>query len=79
MRLDDVNLLVKMYIDGQLKSKEIKDFTNKPFWLIINMQMEGASGTTNDNSIIRSTPQYFQAKNIYVAATLRNNTINYKK
>ncbi|WNH12615.1 family 16 glycosylhydrolase [Thalassobellus suaedae] len=68
IRLDDVNLLVKMYIDGQLKSNEIKDFTNKPFWLIINMQMEGASGKTNNNSIVRTTPQYFQAKNIYVAA-----------
>lgn len=67
-RIDQTNTQVKMYIDGQLKSNEVKDFTNKPFWLIINMQMEGASGTTNADSKVRRLPQHFYAKNIYVAA-----------
>ena len=68
-RLNDEYLTVKLYIDGQLKSKEVKNFTNKSFWLIINMQMEGASGITNENSIVRLEPQYFFAKNVYVAAS----------
>lgn len=68
-RISDRDVTVKMYIDDVLKVTEVKDFTGHPFWLIMNMQMEGASGTTNDNSVVRTTPQYFQGKNIYVAAT----------
>ncbi|MCL6218203.1 hypothetical protein [Zunongwangia pacifica] len=68
-RIDDVETEVKMFIDDQLRSSEIKDFTNDRFWLIINMQMEGASGTTNDNSLVRSESQIFSAKNIHVSAT----------
>lgn len=68
-RIDDGNIQVKMYIDDELKSSEIKNFSNQPFWLIINMQMEGASGSTTKNSIVRTNTQYFQAKNIYLAAT----------
>mgnify|MGYP003635234162 CR=1 FL=1 len=67
-RLDDKNTLVKMYIDNNLKSREVKDFTDKLFWLIINMQMEGASGATNDTSKVRKVPQYFKGRNVYVAA-----------
>ena len=67
-RVDQQNTRVKMYLDGALKTAEVKDFTGKSFWLIINMQMEGASGFTNDDAIARKVPQVFQAKNIYVAA-----------
>lgn len=68
-KVSNTDVLVKMYIDGSLKTTATKDFVGKPFWLIMNMQMEGASGTTNDNSVVRTTPQYFQGRNIYVAAT----------
>ncbi|GGA66466.1 hypothetical protein GCM10008015_03960 [Flavobacterium palustre] len=68
-KVSSTDVVVKMYIDGSLKTTATKDFVGKPFWLIMNMQMEGASGTTNDNSVVRTTPQYFQGKNIYVAAT----------
>lgn len=68
-KVSNTDVLVKMYIDGTLKTSATKDYVGKPFWLIMNMQMEGASGTTNDNSVVRTTPQYFQGKNIYVAAT----------
>lgn len=68
-KVSNTDVLVKMYVDGSLKTTATKDFVGKPFWLIMNMQMEGASGTTNDNSAVRTTPQYFQGKNIYVAAT----------
>ncbi|WP_052825801.1 glycoside hydrolase family 16 protein [Neotamlana nanhaiensis] len=66
-KIDSINTEVLMFIDDELKSKEVKDFTNKPFWLIINMQMEGASGRTNENAIVKKEPQYFYTKNIYVA------------
>lgn len=68
-KVSNTDVLVKMYIDGSLKTSATKDYVGKPFWLIMNMQMEGASGTTNDNSVVRTTPQYFQGRNIYVAAT----------
>ena len=68
-RIDEVNTEVKMYIDDQLKSSEVKDYTGDRFWLIINMQMEGASGITNDNSIVRQERQIFSAKNIHLSAT----------
>ncbi|AOZ98909.1 glycoside hydrolase family 16 protein [Flavobacterium commune] len=68
-KVSNTDVLVKMYIDGSLKTSATKDYVGKPFWLIMNMQMEGASGATNDNSVVRTTPQYFQGRNIYVAAT----------
>lgn len=67
-KITATDVVVKMYIDNVLKSTTTKDYVGEPFWLIINMQMEGASGTTTDNSIVRTTSQYFQGKNIYVAA-----------
>lgn len=60
---------VKMYVDNVLKGTYIKDYTGKPFWLIINMQMEGASGTTVDGSKARLEPIFYRSKNIYMAAT----------
>ncbi|MCH4551114.1 LamG domain-containing protein [Aestuariibaculum lutulentum] len=66
--VDEENTRVKMYIDNILQSEEIKDFTNKPFWLIINLQMEGASGQTDDKAIIKKQSTKFRAKNVYVAA-----------
>ncbi|GAA4306916.1 hypothetical protein GCM10023163_32310 [Aestuariibaculum suncheonense] len=67
--LDEVNTRVKMYIDGSLKSEEIKDYSHKPFWLIINLQMEGASGQTKESATVKRKSTRFRAKNIYVAAT----------
>lgn len=68
-KVSSTDVVVKMYIDGSLKTTATKDYVGKPFWLIMNMQMEGASGTTTDNSVVRTTPQYFLGRNIYVAAT----------
>ena len=68
-RINDNDLNVTMFIDDQVKHSVVKDFTNDRFWLIINMQMEGASGTTSDGDIAREQDLFFEAKNIYVAAT----------
>ncbi|WMI65702.1 family 16 glycosylhydrolase [Aestuariibaculum sp. YM273] len=70
--IDEEFSKVKMYIDGVLKSEEIKDYTNKPFWLIINLQMEGASGQTQASSIVKKKSTLFRAKNVYVAAITRH-------
>ncbi|UGU15679.1 family 16 glycosylhydrolase [Sinomicrobium kalidii] len=54
---------IKLYIDGDQTGTHTADFVGKPFWLIINMQMEGSSGAPG--------PEYaeYRARNIYVAAT----------
>lgn len=58
------DVTAELYIDEQQKAVHVGDFVGKPFWLIINMQMEGASGGH------ASGPQYaeMQARNVYLAA-----------
>jgi len=58
------HVAAELYIDGQKKATHTGDFIGKPFWLIINMQMEGASG--GHASGPQSTEM--QARNIYLAA-----------
>ncbi|MGS2761509.1 hypothetical protein [Sinomicrobium sp. M5D2P9] len=54
---------IELFIDNDHKATHTADFVGKPFWLIINMQMEGASGSPG--------PEHagYRARNIYVAAT----------
>lgn len=54
---------IELYIDNDLKDTHTGDFVGKPFWLIINMQMEGSSGNPGPEDA------EFRARNIYVAAT----------
>lgn len=53
-----------LFIDGIKEATHIADFMNKPFWLIINMQMEGSSGSFG------SGPQsaQMQVRNVYLAS-----------
>lgn len=53
-----------LFIDGTKEATHIADFMNKPFWLIINMQMEGSSGSFG------SGPQSAQmrVRNVYLAS-----------
>jgi galactan endo-beta-1,3-galactanase len=58
----DVN--IHYYIDGSWKGMHTANFVGKPMWLIINMQMEGSSGSPG--------PSYtttLKAKNVYVGRT----------
>jgi hypothetical protein len=57
----DVELVY--YIDGSGTTVHTADFMNKPFWLIINLQMEGSSGSPGPEEAV------MKAKNIYVSAT----------
>jgi beta-glucanase (GH16 family) len=43
-RLDEEKTLITYYIDGEKMGTHDSNFTNKPLWLIVNLQMEGSSG-----------------------------------
>lgn len=43
-RLDEEKTLITYYIDGEKMGAHDSNFTNKPLWLIVNLQMEGSSG-----------------------------------
>lgn len=46
-RIDDINTVVSYFLDGEKIGDHWTNFTNHPMWLIINLQMEGSSGTAN--------------------------------
>lgn len=59
----DVN--IHYYIDGDWKGMHTADFVGKPMWIIINMQMEGSSGSPG--------PTYsttMKVRNVYVGRTV---------
>lgn len=61
-KTDDTYVDIKLYIDGEHTATHTADFVGDPFWLIINLQMEGSSGDPG--------PEYaeYRARNIYLAA-----------
>lgn len=44
-RIDDIHTVVSYFLDGEKIGDHWTNFTNHPMWLIINLQMEGSSGT----------------------------------
>ena len=44
-RVDDENTTITYFVDGEKKGVHWTNFTNEPLWLIINLQMEGSSGS----------------------------------
>ncbi len=63
-KTSDTDIAADLFIDGEKKASHTADFVGKPFWLIINMQMEGASG--GEGSGPQRAEMY--ARNVYVAA-----------
>jgi hypothetical protein len=56
---------IHYYIDGVWKAvHRAPNFVNSPMWLIINLQMEGSSGSSGPTS-----DTYLKARNIYVGRT----------
>ena len=55
----DVN--IHYYIDGSWKGMHTANFVGKPMWLIINLQMEGSSGSPGPSSATT-----VQVRNVYV-------------
>ncbi len=43
-RIDEERTKITYYIDGEKMGTHDSNFTNKPLWLIVNLQMEGSSG-----------------------------------
>ncbi|GGO25892.1 hypothetical protein GCM10011574_57720 [Microbispora bryophytorum] len=53
---------IHYYVDGQWKAvHHARGFVGKPMWLIINLQMEGSSGSPGP-----SVATYYRARNVYV-------------
>jgi galactan endo-beta-1,3-galactanase len=61
-RISNVNVDIEYYIDNVRMAVHRANFMDKPFWLIINMQMEGASGSPGPMNTT------MKARNVYVAA-----------
>ncbi len=60
-RVNDENIAIEYFIDGKRTGTHRADFTGKPLWLIINLQMEGSSGSPGPG-----TETYYYAKNVTV-------------
>lgn len=58
----DVN--IHYYIDGQWKAMHTGNFVGKPMYVIINMQMEGSSGSPGPTA-----DTYLNARNLYIGRT----------
>jgi hypothetical protein len=56
---------IHYYIDGVWKAvHRAPNFVNSPMWLIVNLQMEGSSGSSGP-----TTDTFLKARNIYVGRT----------
>lgn len=58
------NVIIHYYIDGVWKGQHTGNFVGKPMYIIINMQMEGSSGSPGPTA-----DTYLRARNIYVGRT----------
>jgi len=67
VRMNTVNVSINYFIDNVKTATHTANFMDKPFWLIINMQMGGASG--NADSSLKTA--IMKGRNIYVAAHSR--------
>jgi hypothetical protein len=61
-RLDGTEVMVEFYLDGALKATHTgSNFVGQPFDVIVNLQMEGSSGSPGPTG-----PTYYYARNIVV-------------
>jgi hypothetical protein len=66
-KVSDSDVDIHYYLDDTWKAvHHARGFVGKPLWLIINLQMEGSSGTSGPRS-----DTYYRARNVYVG---RNRT-----
>ena len=63
-KVSATNVDIHYYLDGVWKAKHTGNFVNKPMYLIMNMQMEGSSGSPGPNG-----DTYYRGKNIYIGRT----------
>jgi galactan endo-beta-1,3-galactanase len=56
---------IHYYLDGQWKGQHRgSNFVGKPMWLIVNLQMEGSSGSPGPTA-----ETTYRARNVYVGRT----------
>ena len=60
-KVNDVDVDIHFYIDGDWKAKHTGNFVGKPFHLIMNLQMEGSSGGNSPSGCTT-----YMGRNIYV-------------
>ncbi|KAJ3033579.1 hypothetical protein HK097_004796, partial [Rhizophlyctis rosea] len=61
-KANDSDVTVHFYVDGVWKAQHnAKGFVGKPMWIIINLQMEGSSGSPGPSGTTT-----YQARNVYV-------------
>ena len=60
-KVSSTNVDIHYYLDGVWKAKHTANFVGKPMWLIVNLQMEGSSGSPGPGG-----DTYYRARNIYV-------------
>ncbi|MBC9796161.1 DUF2264 domain-containing protein [Sinomicrobium weinanense] len=60
-RTDDEMVTIDYFIDGKKTGTHRANFTGKPLWLIINLQMEGSSGSPGPE-----TETFYYARNVTV-------------
>ncbi|HJT74536.1 MAG TPA: hypothetical protein VJ720_10965 [Chitinophaga sp.] len=63
-KVSATNVDIHYYIDGVWKAVHNANFVGKPLYIIINMQMEGSSGSPGPTA-----DTYLNARNIYVGRT----------
>ena len=63
-KVNSTDVDIHYYLDGVWKAVHRGNFVGKPFWIIMNMQMEGSSGQPGPTS-----DTYYRAKNIYIGRT----------
>ncbi len=62
--VDSVNVNIHYYIDSVWKGMHTANFVGKPLYVIIDLQMEGSSGTPGPGG-----DTYMAARNIYIGRT----------
>ena len=60
-KVSSTDVDIHYYIDGTWKGQHRANFVGKPMWLIINLQMEGSSGSPGPSS-----QTLYRARNVYV-------------
>jgi hypothetical protein len=63
-KVSATNVQIHYYIDNVWKAQHTGNFVGKPMYIIINMQMEGSSGSPGPTA-----DTYMAARNIYVGRT----------
>lgn len=63
-KVSATNVEIHYYIDGQWKGAHTGNFVGKPMYVIINMQMEGSSGSPGPTA-----DTYLNARNFYMGRT----------